>query len=99
MQEFDLILRNAFVNGAFQSDIGVKDGVIAGLGLNLASTEDTHVVDCEGAVVTPGGIDGHVHLAQDQSPRAKEAGFRCADNGKAEFRPFEHGAMLTRLRI
>lgn len=82
MQEFDLILRNAFVNGTYYSDIGIKDGVITGLGLNLASTEDTQVIDCEGAVVTPGGIDGHVHLAQDQSPRAKEAGFKCADNGK-----------------
>jgi imidazolonepropionase-like amidohydrolase len=80
MQQFDLVLKNALVNGAFQADIGVKNGLITALGLGLASTDDTEVIDCKGAVVTPGGIDGHVHLAQDQSPRAKQAGYRCADN-------------------
>jgi imidazolonepropionase-like amidohydrolase len=80
MQQFDLVLKNALVNGAFNADIGVKNGLITALGLGLASTDDTEVIDCKGAVVTPGGIDGHVHLAQDQSPRAKQAGYRCADN-------------------
>lgn len=81
MQEFDLILKNAHVNAAFFADIGVKDGRIAGLGLHLSPTEGTNIIDCEEAVVTPGGIDGHVHLAQDQTPRAKQAGYRCADTG------------------
>lgn len=80
MQQFDLVLKNAFVNGAFNADIGIKNGLITALGLGLTLTDDTQVVDCKGAVVTPGGIDGHVHLAQDQSPRAKQAGYRCADN-------------------
>jgi hypothetical protein len=80
MQQFDLVLKNALVNGAFQADIGVKNGLITALGLGLALTDDTEVIDCKGAVVTPGGIDGHVHLAQDQSPRAKQAGYRCADS-------------------
>jgi len=82
MQEFDLIIKNASVNGAFKADIGIKNGLITALGIGLVSTDDTKVIDCKGAVVTPGGIDGHVHLAQDQSPRAKQAGYRCADNSK-----------------
>lgn len=82
MQEFDLILKNALVNGAFKADIGIKNGLITALGIGLVSTDDTQIIDCKGAVVTPGGIDGHVHLAQDQSPRAKQAGYRCADNSK-----------------
>ena len=82
MQEFDVILKNALVNGAFKADICIKNGLITALGIGLVSTDDTQTIDCKGAVVTPGGIDGHVHLAQDQSPRAKQAGYRCADNSK-----------------
>lgn len=82
MQEFDLILRNAYVNGSFLCDIGVKNGIISSLGLNLVSSEETEIIDCEFAVVTPGGIDGHVHLAQDKSPRAKAAGYVSADNSE-----------------
>lgn len=81
MQEFDTILRNAHVNGSFICDIGIKRGVIVSLGLDLVATEDTQIIDCDGAIVTPGGVDGHVHLSQDRSPRAKEAGYTSADTG------------------
>lgn len=79
MQKYDTVLRNAYVNGSYISDIGVKNGIIVALGNSLSTTEDTRVIDCEFAVVTPGGVDGHVHLAQDRSPRAKEAGYQSAD--------------------
>ncbi|KAI5247871.1 D-hydantoinase [Aureobasidium subglaciale] len=95
MQEFDLVLKNAFVNGAYVADIGVKGGIITALGLNLSPTEDTQIIDCERAIVTPGGIDGHVHLAQDQSPRAKEAGYRCADNVETGTRSAIAGGTTT----
>lgn len=32
----------------------------------------------------PGGVDGHVHLAQDRSPRARAAGYVSADTSKLE---------------
>ncbi|OTA26539.1 hypothetical protein BTJ68_11624 [Hortaea werneckii EXF-2000] len=79
MQEYDTVLRNAYVNGSYISDIGVKNGIIVALGNSLVTAESTKVIDCEFAVVTPGGVDGHVHLAQDRSPRAKEAGYQSAD--------------------
>ncbi len=82
MQLFDVILRDAFVNGAFVCDIGIKHGVISALGLNLVASEDIKIIDCEDAIVTPGVIDGHVHLAQDKSPRAREAGYQCADTSE-----------------
>jgi imidazolonepropionase-like amidohydrolase len=85
------------VNGAFQADIGVKNGLITALGLSLASTDDTEVIDCKGAVVTPGGIDGHVHLAQDQSPRAKQAGYRCADN--SVYTSLDHSVLQANCRM
>jgi dihydropyrimidinase len=81
-QEFEVVLRNACVNGSYICDIGIKRGVITALGLDLIATENTEVIDCEGAVVTPGGIDGHVHLSQDRSPRAREAGYVNADTSK-----------------
>jgi dihydropyrimidinase len=79
MQEFDTILRNACVNGSFVCDIGIKRGIITGLGIELIATEASDIIDCDGAIVTPGGIDGHVHLSQDRSPRAREAGYVSAD--------------------
>ena len=62
---FDLIIRNARCATAadtFTADIGIKDGVITALGSMLeGSTEE---IDAKGAWVTPGGIDGHCHLAE-----------------------------------
>jgi dihydropyrimidinase len=83
MQEFDIVLRNACINGSHTCDIGIKSEVITALGLGLVATEDTEIIDCEGAVVTPGGVDGHVHLSQDRSPRAREAGYVSADTSKS----------------
>ena len=83
MRQHDLVLRNACVNGAYYCDIGIKDEIIVSLGSDLAVSEGTEVIECEGAIVTPGGIDGHVHLAQDRSPRAKAAGYRCADTSRS----------------
>lgn len=82
MQEFDTILRGACVNGAYTCDIGIKRGTITSIGIDLVATEDTCIINCDGAIVTPGGIDGHVHLSQDRSPRAKEAGYVSADTSK-----------------
>ena len=82
MQEFDTILRNACVNGSYTCDIGIKNQLISAMGLGLVATEDTEIIDCEGAVVTPGGVDGHVRLAQDRSPRARAAGYVSADTSK-----------------
>ncbi|CAK7230259.1 hypothetical protein SBRCBS47491_007526 [Sporothrix bragantina] len=76
---FDVLLRNANVNGAYICDIGIQDGIITAIGMHLRASEQTEVIDCEYAVVTPGGVDGHVHLSQDQSPRAKKAGYVAAD--------------------
>lgn len=80
MIDCDLILRDANINGAYICDIGVKNGIISSLGLGIHASPTTQVIDCKGATVTPGGIDGHVHLAQDRSPRARESGYVCADN-------------------
>jgi dihydroorotase len=45
-------------------DVLLIDGKVAGVGPDLAYSEDTRVVDCAGLVVTPGLIDVHVHLRE-----------------------------------
>ncbi len=48
--------------------IGVKDGIIVAIALSLPAGPRTKVVDAQGAYVTPGGVDSHVHLHQDNAP-------------------------------
>ena len=64
-------------------DIGVKDGKIVCIGARLPTTSNAHVIDAEGAFVTPGGVDSHVHLAQENSPTGDgwETGSRSAVAG------------------
>ncbi|KAK9314942.1 dihydropyrimidinase [Lipomyces starkeyi] len=52
--------------GQIWRDIAVIDGVIThvGRGLTVIAGPDTRIVDAEGAHVTPGGVDTHVHLSQ-----------------------------------
>ncbi|OQU98893.1 hypothetical protein CLAIMM_04605 [Cladophialophora immunda] len=66
--EFDLIVRNGVIANAADiirgQDIGIKDGVITCIGTSLPVQPSTRIIDAEGAYVTPGGVDSHVHLDQ-----------------------------------
>ena len=65
MAAYDLVIREARVATAadvFTCDIGVKQGRIAALGHELPKGEQE--VAAKGRLVTPGGIDGHIHLSQ-----------------------------------
>ena len=78
--ELDLVLTNALIMdpvlGIFKGNIGVKDGRIVGTGragnpdmvenVDLLISTNTGILPCHGLIVTPGGIDSHVHLI---SPR------------------------------
>ena len=67
--KFDTIIRGGTVATAeetFVADIGVAGGKIAALGGDLADTKE--IVDANGLLVLPGGIDSHVHLAQPCGP-------------------------------
>jgi len=84
---FDLVIRNARVATAadcFESDIGIRDGVIQQLGLQLAQGD--REIDAAGRVVTPGGVDAHCHLDQPMAPPVRmaddfETGTRAAACG------------------
>jgi len=73
IMEFDLVVKNATVVTAAEVlppglSIGIKDGKISCIAQSLHVTGSTKVIDAEGAYVTPGGVDSHVHLAQDNAP-------------------------------
>ena len=75
--QIDLVIINAIVMdpvlGIFRSNIGIKDGRIAAIGRagNPDVTDDidvligsaTGLIAADGAIVTPGGVDTHVHLS------------------------------------
>jgi dihydropyrimidinase len=66
---FDLIIRGGTVatgSDIMRSDVGIKDGRIASLGLELGAADST--VDATHRLVLPGGIDSHVHIAQPSGP-------------------------------
>lgn len=78
----DMLLSNAMiidaVVGIVKGDIGIKDGKIVGIGKGgnpdtmdgvdprLIVAPSTTVRDCEGSIVTAGGIDVHVHFDSAQ---------------------------------
>ncbi|KAK6375798.1 hypothetical protein LTS17_007620 [Exophiala oligosperma] len=71
--DFDLIIKNATIVTASEVlqpglSIGIKNGIIVAIALFLPVGASSKVVDAEGAYVTPGGVDSHVHLHQDNAP-------------------------------
>ena len=48
--------------GVFTSDIGILDGKISAMGLNLYSKNADSVIDARGKYVFPGAIDTHTHF-------------------------------------
>ena len=72
---FDAIIRNGRLVTAAEIlpsglDLGIKGEKIAYIGIPLPDTEGTLIIDAEGAYVTPGGIDSHVHIDQGNHPTA-----------------------------
>jgi len=65
MAAYDSVIRGgrlATAAGSFVADVGVKDGRIVAIGEGLA--RGANETDARGRIVTPGGIDSHVHIAQ-----------------------------------
>jgi urease subunit alpha len=76
-QALDLVITNAVIidhSGIYKADVGIKHGLIVGIG--KAGNPDvmagvtpgmivgvtTEVIACEGLILTAGGIDSHIHF-------------------------------------
>jgi dihydropyrimidinase len=65
MTTFDLVIRNGRIAtpaDLFPADLGIKDGRIVAIAAELAGGREE--IDAAGRTITPGGIDGHIHLEQ-----------------------------------
>ncbi|WP_435105195.1 urease subunit alpha [Arhodomonas sp. AD133] len=75
----DLVVTNAVILdwwGVVKADIGVKHGRIAGIGkagnadtqpdVDIVIGPGTEVIAAEGAIITAGGIDAHIHFVSPQ---------------------------------
>jgi urease subunit alpha len=71
----DTVLTNALIVdhwGIVKADIGLKDGRVAAIGkagnpdtqpgVDIIIGPGTEIISCEGAIVTAGGIDSHIHF-------------------------------------
>lgn len=80
--DLDLVITNGVVVTASDTlhnvEIGIADGVIRVLGVDLPRSKATRVVDAQGGFITPGGVDSHVHLAQYNAGDGFESGTRSA---------------------
>src|SRR3989441_12225183 len=94
--ELDLLIANVIVIdpvlGIVKANIGVKDGLIVGVGragnLDIVANPDVLIVSATapiyglGYIATPGGIDTHVHLVQPRLiPVALAAGMTTLITG------------------
>jgi len=93
----DVLITNALIVdhwGIVKADIGIKDGVIVAIGKagnpalmagvhpQLMVGASTEVIAGEGLIVTPGGIDTHIHfICPQQIPEALSAGITTLIGG------------------
>lgn len=66
---YDLIIKNGALvspDGIQDAEIGVVQGKIAAIGNQIGTARQ--VIDAQGKLVLPGGIDSHVHLDQIAAP-------------------------------
>ena len=88
----DLVVRGGSVvspDGCTVTDVGVEGGRIVQIGGRMSAAE---VVDAEGKLVLPGGVDMHVHF----SPALVEEGdFRWADDFLSGSRAAAAGGVTT----
>ncbi|WP_371156298.1 dihydropyrimidinase [Jannaschia sp. 2305UL9-9] len=93
MTPFDTIIAGGTIatsSDTFRADIGIRDGRIAALGLDLGDAAET--IDASGLLVLPGGIDSHVHISQPSGE-----GVTMADDFESATRSAAFGGMTTLL--
>lgn len=71
LMKFDLLIKNGHVIDPLsgydgKGDVGIKDGKVAKLGLNLPASSADSVIDVDGFIVMPGVIDSHVHVSSPE---------------------------------
>lgn len=66
VSHFDLKIvvgRIANASETFTADVGVQDGKIVAIGTRLGDAD--RIIDADGKLVLPGGIEAHCHIEQE----------------------------------
>ncbi|MDV5168205.1 allantoinase AllB [Photobacterium rosenbergii] len=82
---YDKIIKNGTVileNEAINTDVAIKDGLIAAIGNELGSADE--YIDATGLIVSPGMVDGHVHITDPGGPRSEWEGYETATKAAAK---------------
>ncbi len=95
INNFDLLIKNGTIFTAvenYSADIAIKDEKISAIGQNLGDAK--RIIDANGMLVLPGGIDAHCHIEQESSTRIMTAddfysgSVSAAFGGNTTFLPF-----------
>ena len=95
MADFDLLIKGGTVvtaSDSFLADVAVRGGTIVALGHDLGTA--ARVIDADGLLVLPGGIDAHCHIEQESSSHLMTAddfhsgSISAAFGGTTTFLPF-----------
>ncbi|KAK9452889.1 hypothetical protein V1511DRAFT_506651 [Dipodascopsis uninucleata] len=98
--EFDTLILNGKIATAaecFPGDIAIKDGKIYAIAPDLKAFKAKNVIDAEGAYITPGGVDGHVHVDQESTPGGQDYPYRGSDGFESGSRSAIAGGTTTML--
>ena len=90
--QFDTLIKGATVvhdDTVEIADIGIRDGLIAAIEANL-KTDAKNIVDAEGLIALPGGVDTHCHIEQ-----VSGAGLLNADTFESATRSAAMGGTTT----
>ncbi|MGF1726893.1 allantoinase AllB [Photobacterium nomapromontoriensis] len=82
---YNCIIQNGTVildNGTLQADVAIKDGVIAAIGQGLTGADE--YIDATGLIVSPGMVDGHVHITEPGGHRSEWEGYETATKAAAK---------------
>ncbi|KAK9462565.1 uncharacterized protein V1516DRAFT_670583 [Lipomyces oligophaga] len=96
--EFDTLIINAQIGTAsecFPGDIAIKDGKIFAIAPSLKGLKAKNTIDAEGAYVTPGGVDGHTHIDQENTPGGQDYPYRGSDGFESGSRSSVAGGTTT----
>lgn len=114
-ESLDMVVTNALIvdwSGIYKADIGVKHGMIVGIGKagnpdvmdnvdpNMIVGSCTDVVAAEGKIITAGGIDTHIHfICPQQAWESLGSGVTTMLGGGTGPRSVQHLSPLTKCLI
>jgi dihydropyrimidinase len=84
----EILIRNGLIvnsTGRTTGDLRIRNGLIAEIGPNLTPEAGAQVIDAQGKLVLPGGIDPHVHLTPIPTPTSDKGSDDYTTSSRSAF--------------